>query len=727
MKKLLLLLLLLPHLANAQTVRADRFTFNTGPCVLRSGSGTPEGVVTGNVCDTYWRTDTGVIYLKQSGSGNTGWVVSSLTGSGTTNTIAKWTGTSALGNSVMTEDSGDINVAGDLLPLTTDTYDLGSFTKLWNQGYLAQLNAILFALETQTLMGGYSTIGFNAGSFAAAVSSGDTTINFGMSMTVGHFVLVRAHDTGGTTTSEYLQVGSNVSGTTYNVTRNLSGLGAKNWAQGVPYLILGSTGTGRIDLLAYDGKPRIQFVEQGATYNAQTLRAVMGNLNGYYGYATDVHGLVVGAASGARVAVENTNGITIYGGDNDPKVTIDTSGNATFDGNLTIGTGRNQIRNSDCTVSSSDWTAFSNTGLTTTVSGPWPISGGAFALGSIDNDCYLTVTGTPAGGTISSMYGGGPIGSNNFFPVQAGTKYEASAYLGTYRTGNTTTIIQWLDGTPAEISTSVGNACTTASGGGTTIAGYCRSGIVATAPTNTVYARVIIQTTHTAELNPFVFAVHTYFGEAGAAQEDLTPWGAAGITEIIGGLIRTDAIDARTIAANAITTSELNAGSVTAAKINVTTLDAISANVGTLTSGTIDGVTVRAGSGDEVVLDSSGVTLTAGTSSTNAVKWTDGSQIRSSSDTLSILSDASINLLGSGSGTINIDVPSGTILLDSSTINISVLGSGTARFVCHTNGDLYSSATTCDGSAPLPQQVAALEKEVAELRSVVQQLLASQR
>ena len=110
-KLLIALFVLLPSLASAQTVRADRFTFNTGPCVLRSGSGTPEGAVTGNVCDTFWRTDTGIIYSKTSGVGNTGWTTS-VTGSGTTGTIPKWTGATALGDSIITESSSTVGVAG---------------------------------------------------------------------------------------------------------------------------------------------------------------------------------------------------------------------------------------------------------------------------------------------------------------------------------------------------------------------------------------------------------------------------------------------------------------------------------------------------------------------------------------------------------------------------------------------------------------------------------------
>jgi hypothetical protein len=46
-------------------------------CVIRSGAGTPESAVTGNVCDLYLRTDGGAnttLYIKESGTGNTGWI-----------------------------------------------------------------------------------------------------------------------------------------------------------------------------------------------------------------------------------------------------------------------------------------------------------------------------------------------------------------------------------------------------------------------------------------------------------------------------------------------------------------------------------------------------------------------------------------------------------------------------------------------------------------------------
>jgi hypothetical protein len=46
-------------------------------CTIRTGSGTPEAAVTGNVCDVFLRTNgsaTTTMYVKESGTGNTGWV-----------------------------------------------------------------------------------------------------------------------------------------------------------------------------------------------------------------------------------------------------------------------------------------------------------------------------------------------------------------------------------------------------------------------------------------------------------------------------------------------------------------------------------------------------------------------------------------------------------------------------------------------------------------------------
>jgi hypothetical protein len=215
--------------------------------------------------------------------------------------------------------SGNLNtsrVASHLIPVTTDTYDLGSSTLLWRQGYLSQLNAVIFAEQTVQLLGGWLMIPKDAGTLPA-VSSAQTQIDFGKSMTVGHFILVRAHDTGGAVKAEYMQVGSLVGGTTYNVTRDVAGAHGTDpaWADGIPYALLGTTGDGRIELNAYDS-PRIALISQGATYNAQTELVRIGDLNGNWGYSAQVFGIGLGEYTIGRssLAIDSTNGIRIFNG-----------------------------------------------------------------------------------------------------------------------------------------------------------------------------------------------------------------------------------------------------------------------------------------------------------------------------------------------------------------------------------------------------------------------------
>jgi hypothetical protein len=75
----LLLLLGLPRPAVAQDASYTRLTLGgTAPCTGSTGTGSPNSVVTGSVCDWYLRTDGGastVLYVKETGTASTtGWV-----------------------------------------------------------------------------------------------------------------------------------------------------------------------------------------------------------------------------------------------------------------------------------------------------------------------------------------------------------------------------------------------------------------------------------------------------------------------------------------------------------------------------------------------------------------------------------------------------------------------------------------------------------------------------
>ncbi len=69
---------LMPGRAEAQgTSFLNRIYLGSGACLLRTGTGSPETVVTGNPCDVFLRTDgsTGTtLYVKETGASNTGWV-----------------------------------------------------------------------------------------------------------------------------------------------------------------------------------------------------------------------------------------------------------------------------------------------------------------------------------------------------------------------------------------------------------------------------------------------------------------------------------------------------------------------------------------------------------------------------------------------------------------------------------------------------------------------------
>lgn len=437
MRKLLILWMVLTAWVgsvSAQSVRGDRFILNGGPCALVYGAGSPEGAVTGNVCDKFISA-TGELWTKMSGTGNTGWsmvprldaaniftanptisgteayiyfyesdqgvdqkrwrwnatagtmklqtindagstiqndifsvnrsgtaifnsTVSAVNGfrvngggsagsflrgdgnnytastltlpnTATANRVPYATATNAWGESAnltfngttLTSNAltvGSGGVTSSLLPTTTDTFDLGAVNKIWNQAFISQLNAIVFAQTTATLFGGYSIIGKQAGSVSADIASAATTVNFGQTMTPGDWILIRAHDTSGVIRAEYMTVGSLVSGTTYNVTRDVAGANSPDptWASGTPYLGLGTTGDGRIELLAFDGKPRISFLTQGATAAAANDRGIIGRMDGYYGYtatsctgSTPCYGAAFGDPSASNITIDPSNGV----------------------------------------------------------------------------------------------------------------------------------------------------------------------------------------------------------------------------------------------------------------------------------------------------------------------------------------------------------------------------------------------------------------------------------
>lgn len=204
--------------------------------------------------------------------------------------------------------SGIRGMQGHLLPDLPDTYDLGSSTLLWRKGWLSELEAVLFAKNTITLLGGWLIVSKNEGTLPVKVLPADTNIDFGQAMTTGDFILFRSAGS-----VEYMVITGLVSGTSYSVDRNLDGSGADTWTAGTPYAVLGGSGSGRIELNAYT-TPRMSIIRQGASYNVQTELIRIGDLNQWSDYATEMYGAAFGDPSGANITVDPTNGVRLRRG-----------------------------------------------------------------------------------------------------------------------------------------------------------------------------------------------------------------------------------------------------------------------------------------------------------------------------------------------------------------------------------------------------------------------------
>lgn len=267
-----------------------------------------------------------------------GTLTAGATGAGFTVALSTSTITGTLADARLSANVAFRNAAnsfaGHQTPSVSDTYDLGSPTLLWRKGWLSELDAVLFAQNTVSVIGGWLMIAKGEGAIPAGadVSAADTQIDFGQSMTLGDFVLFRAAGK-----VEYVSVTSVVSATRYVVTRNLDGSGANDWPAGSVYVILGQSGTGRIELNA-NSTPRISMFTQGATYNSQTELLRLGDLNGWSNYASEIYGFATGDPSAANITIDATNGLRIRQGTTN-KIVLDAAGNASFTGSVTATSG----------------------------------------------------------------------------------------------------------------------------------------------------------------------------------------------------------------------------------------------------------------------------------------------------------------------------------------------------------------------------------------------------
>ncbi|MBK8188816.1 MAG: hypothetical protein IPK79_00015 [Vampirovibrionales bacterium] len=320
--------------------------------------------------------------------------------------------------------------ARHVLPQYTDSYDLGSETLWWRQQFVSQINAVVFAKQTVQLFGGGLMVTKNAVNLPA-VGASQTQIDFGQSMTPGDFLVIRSHDAAGTIKVEYMTVGGLVSGTTYNVTRDVAGAHVTDpaWADGTPAAVLGQSGNGRLEMNAYTS-PRLSMIVQGATYSAQSEYIRLGDLNGMPGVTSTKWGIFIGDASqhlryydGSLVIAGNGSGLTSINGGNITTGTVTLSQlsftpvqtnnvvasiNATaegiriagsrisIDGNVTFSSGYDPTTKITAGGAAADVNANTTT-----------ISGGRITTGSI------TATQIAAGTITTSLLNFTPVQTNN--------------------------------------------------------------------------------------------------------------------------------------------------------------------------------------------------------------------------------------------------------------------------------------------------------------------------
>ena len=159
---------------------------------------------------------------------------------------------------------GTLNVQ-HLIPELANTYDLGSLSLPWRRIYASEFDTSTLVAGAVQSIGGKVIVAKDTGVLPGQIVAADSTINFGATMTPNDFLLFQ-----GLGQLEYMQVGALVSGTTYNVTRNLDGSGANDWPSGAVWVDLGYNGDGYITLDAGTGAPIITLNLAGTAYNGYT-------------------------------------------------------------------------------------------------------------------------------------------------------------------------------------------------------------------------------------------------------------------------------------------------------------------------------------------------------------------------------------------------------------------------------------------------------------------------
>ncbi|MEM3091779.1 MAG: Hint domain-containing protein [Candidatus Pacearchaeota archaeon] len=254
-----------------------------------------------------------------------------------------------------------------LLPKQSYYGNLGSINKKWLTLHAAELWVeTLVAQNTIATIGGRILVGPTT-TLISDLSYSSTTINVKHNnLSYNDIIYMEADGK-----IEFMRVNSSASGSAgnyyYSVIRDLDGTGANDWYAGDAIFNTGQAGSGFIDLYSIRGiKSSSQLgptivgnVRNSLTYNDWTEHWAIGNLNGLYGYSSNIYGVGLGryANSNAFITIDSSNGIRIRyrnsSGSISDKVILDTSGNLIIAGYLQVGMAAQDVNNGTTTISGS--------------------------------------------------------------------------------------------------------------------------------------------------------------------------------------------------------------------------------------------------------------------------------------------------------------------------------------------------------------------------------------
>lgn len=177
----------------------------------------------------------------------------------------------------------------------------------------------------------------------------------------------------------------------------------------------------------------------------------------------------------------------------------------------TTGTGSNLLYNSAPKIGSETkgWYVWTNSGMAVNLSAGfdiWKPTGGASVAASI--------VGNPS---IGSVY---DVGQSLKFPVIAGSRYEASAYISAHRSNSFINLL-FYDTSGTYIGESQGNVINYA--GSNALVNWGRSSVFTTAPGNAATALLIIRSVVTGT-DPYCFAANAFAGVAEINQTTPSVW-----------------------------------------------------------------------------------------------------------------------------------------------------------------------------------------------------------